>query len=335
MAASESPSLMCRRMAAPGCCERSSGALADSSGPVSLGLRDMHGNLGWKGAAALWLATAAAASAQDAPPNYPPSLRREPLLLWLQRQTDIAPERVLAVTPQALTATISVFPAEGGPGPRVVIRAEALNSESYERAEALSWHMSVNTDCAARRVKLGATTGYAARNLLGEPRVLRPAETEWRTPGPGTALESVWRAGCDPAFKGPFQSASLKVAQADAPAAAAPEPSRVEPPAAAPPPAVPATPPVSPPARPSAPPSGAAVAQVGALPSEAEAKALLARLAGQIGEREHWVETATVGGRVWRRAIVGGFADAAEAARFCADIKAGGGDCFVRPGRPG
>jgi len=50
-----------------------------------------------------------------------------------------------------------------------------------------------------------------------------------------------------------------------------------------------------------------------------------------LGGREAWIEQAQVAGRTWHRAIVGGFADAADAARFCAGLKAGGHDCFVRP----
>lgn len=273
----------------------------------------MYLRAGLAGAVAVWLALGAPSAAQDAP-EFPSSLERDPLLLWLQRQTDIPPDRVLAVTPQALTAVVSVLPAGGDAGPRVVIRAEALNAQSYERAGALSWSMSVNADCVGRRVKLGETTGFSARNLLGGRRMLQAGEETWRTPGAGTALENVWRAACDPAFQGPFATGPLRIAAADSA-----EPAPAE--APAPPAAAPA--------------GGGPVAQVGAVTSEAEARGLLKRLAPQIGGRAHWVETATVKGKVWRRALVGGFADAADAGRFCAQVKAAGGACFVRPGGPG
>jgi DNA polymerase-3 subunit beta len=40
-------------------------------------------------------------------------------------------------------------------------------------------------------VKLGDTTGYPERNLLGERKVLRPAEADWRSPEAGTASEEL------------------------------------------------------------------------------------------------------------------------------------------------
>ena len=275
----------------------------------------------WRGAAlagaAGWLISGGAAAAQETP-AFPASLEREPLLLWLQRETDIAPERVVAVTPQALTSIVSTFPASPGQGPRVVIRAEALNADTFARTGALSWHVSVSADCAGHRVRLGETTGYPMRNLLGDRRPLRPAESEWRAPERGTALDNAWRAACEADFKGPFGARSVKVAQETA----SPPATRSEatPVARAPKPA----------------PSGATgrvgglVAQVGASPSDADARGLIAALGSRLGGREAWVEKARVEGRTWYRAVVGGFADAGEANGFCAALKAAGRGCFVR-----
>ena len=64
-------------------------------------------------AASVWLAGAGLAAAQN-PVVFPSSLDREPLLSWLRRETDIGFDRVVAVTPQALTSIVSTFPA--GPG---------------------------------------------------------------------------------------------------------------------------------------------------------------------------------------------------------------------------
>jgi hypothetical protein len=295
----------------------------------------------WRGlvmTAALAASLGGGARAQE-PAAFPPSLQREPLLLWLERETDILPARVVAVTPQALTAVVSSFPAGPGQPPRVVIRAEAMSAETFARTGALSWHVSLSADCDKRLVRLGETTGYPQRNLLGERRVLRPAETAWRTPQKGTALEAALRAACDREFQGPFQMAAVKVADADAPPlelGAAPAPDAAAPPEAPAAPASPSAPVHAPPAPrpaprlPAARSGGAMVAQVGAAPTEAEAHGLLAALSGPIGGRQTWVETAEVGGRTWRRAVVGGFADAAEAERFCAGLKAAGKACFVR-----
>ena len=280
-------------------------------------------------AAVGWLASAAAAAAQ---PAFPESMERAALLKWMKRETDITPESVIALSPQAVTSIVSTFPAGGGQGPRLVLRAEALSPTTYEHTGALSWHVSLSADCKGHRVRLGQTTGYPERNLLGERQMMRSADADWRRPEPGTALDNAWRSACEPGFKGPFDSGGMTVAKSDAPPSAnapppAPAVARTSAPrsAAAPRPA----------ARQSSAggrANGAAV-QVGASASEAEARALLTSLSGQVRGRETWVETATVAGRVWRRALVGGFTDGAEAARFCAALKAEGRACFVRTAR--
>ncbi|MBX3482611.1 SPOR domain-containing protein [Phenylobacterium sp.] len=295
-------------------------------------------------AAAIGLMAAAGSAAQDQP-SFPSSLERGALLAWLQRETDILPDRVVAVTPQSITSVVSTFPAGGGQGPRVVIRAEALSADTFARTGSLSWHVSLNADCAGRRLRLGETTGYPQRNLLGERRILRDADTEWRVPEAGTALDFAWRAACDPNFEGPFQTRSLKVAQAETPAAPAPpvarpaaEPPSGGPPAKAPAPAVP-KPVVAPAPRPApaaAPPrTGGMVAQVGSSTSEADAKGILAKLGSRTEGRATWVEKAEVDGKTRYRAVVGGFGGAADANRFCADLKAAGRACLVRAGKAG
>ena len=292
------------------------------------------------------MAAAGVATAQ-APPSFPPAFEREPLLTWLKRETDITPERVVAVTPQVVTAVVSTFPSGGGQGPRVVIRAEALSPETHARTGALSWHVSMTADCAGHRVRLGETTGYPERNLLGERRVLRPPEPDWRVPEAGTALDNAWRLVCDRTFVGPFQDGANHVTrddapppEASAPAAAAPAapppataPPVTAPPVTAPPPKPPRAPratPISTAAQaPAAPPRGAGgvAVQVGSYPDVASANAALATLRDG---RAHGVEQAKVGGRTWYRVVVSGFATAAEAAYYCSQHQAAGGACFVR-----
>ena len=290
----------------------------------------MRAVAGAVGAAICWQAGAGLSWGQTSP--FPASLDLETLLVWLQRETDILPAQVVAVTPQALTSVVSTFPAGSGAGPRVVIRAEALSAEIFARTGAMSWHVSLNADCQARRVKLGETTGYPERNLLGDRKVLRVAEQDWRTPEPVTAVEHAWRAACESAFRGPFQSSTVRLAQIDPTPAA-----RSEPPPApvirnAPAPRAPATRVMTPvaPAR-----TSDLVAQLGAAPSDAAAKALIADLSGHLKGRRVWVEKADVAGRTWYRAVAGDFGDSAEAARFCADLRASGNACFVSPDRRG
>jgi hypothetical protein len=273
------------------------------------------------------------------PPSFPTAFDREALLAWLQRETDIAPDRVVAVTPQVVTAVVSSFPAVGGQGPRVVIRAEALNGETHARTGALSWHVSMSADCAAHRVRMGETTGYSARNLLGERRILRPAETDWRVPEAGTALDNAWKVACDAGFTGPFQDPSARNAHAGAPATQVQAPpAAATPPAPAPKPlgrtftrgsaaVPPAAPAPAPPARPQPAPRGGPAVQIGSFPDNASATAALAALGDG---RVHGLEVAVVGGRTWYRAIVSGFASTSEAAKYCAQRQAAGGTCFVR-----
>ncbi|WP_296594790.1 SPOR domain-containing protein [Phenylobacterium sp.] len=296
----------------------------------------------WALAAGVWLAGAGVSWGQNAPPTtYPPSMDREPLLTWLQRETDIQPDKVVAVTPQAVTSVMSTFPAAPGQSPRVVIRAEALSPETVAHTGALSWHVSMNADCESHKVRLGETTGYAERNLLGERKLLRAAENDWRTPDDGTALEAAWRAACRADFRGPFQAADAQpaVGTPQAPVAPVREPPPPRPvdakaAAAKPVPSKPAPSP-TPRATPAGPAAGALAVQVGATPSEAEASSLLASLRPKLGGRRAWIETAQVGGKTWRRVLVGGFTDGGEASRFCADLKAAGRACFVRPARTG
>ena len=73
--------------------------------------------------------------------------------------------------------------------------------------------------------------------------------------------------------------------------------------------------------------------QIGALPSEAAARKLLARAAGLVGSVDVGatarVEATASGGRTLYRARFSGFADRAGAARACATLKRGSFDCIA------
>lgn len=284
--------------------------------------------------AMLWLVGAGGATAQTT--SFPAALEREALLVWLQRETDILPDQVVAVTPQALTSIMSRFPAGAGSGPRLVIRAEALSPELQSRTGALSWHVSVTANCQTGQIRLGETTGYSQRNLLGERKVLRAAETAWRKPEAGAAVAQAWRAACQPGFMGPFASSAVKLAQAEtASPSMTPELSQAGPsgPAAILPivRAEPTLPRVRV-TKPSPAKSAGPAVQLAAVTSDAAARALLSSLKPSLSGRTTWVEKAEVSGRAWYRAMVGGFANAGEAARFCAGLKAADQSCFVRSG---
>ena len=74
--------------------------------------------------------------------------------------------------------------------------------------------------------------------------------------------------------------------------------------------------------------------QVGASPSEEDAKALLARVEKKFGADVSGLKTdvvaATVDGKQVYRALISGFAGASDANALCSRLKAGGQACFVR-----
>lgn len=120
-------------------------------------------------------------------------------------------------------------------------------------------------------------------------------------------------------------------AQQDAPDAKAATPAA--PPAAAPPPA-PVRPAATAPAAvapPKAADAGGATVQLGALETEADAKAEWDRLGRRMPEllanRRMTVSRTDVNGKTWFRIRVGGFADIAAATAFCGQVRAKGGAC--------
>jgi hypothetical protein len=149
------------------------------------------------------------------------------------------------------------------------------------------------------------------------------------------------------------------VAKADAPPALEPKPKVAKPPVVAkadpaPAPLRPALrPALDPPAAPPAPPEalkpkakpagpsapapaggGTVAVQVGASPSLPDIQGLLTRFkkkfAGELGGLSAGVATVQVDGKTVNRALVSGFASAAEAKAFCKTLSAAGQACFIR-----
>ncbi|MFN3513558.1 MAG: SPOR domain-containing protein [Phenylobacterium sp.] len=276
--------------------------------------------------AAVLLSAGPAAAQIEAPAvTFPESLEREALAAWLARDTDIRPQSVVAVTPDMLTAVIQTRLV--GTTVAVVVRGEALTPEGV-RDGVLSWHATVQVDCAAGRVRQGATTGYPVRNLLFEGRQIRDPDAGWIAPRPGDALDQVRRAACEPAFKSPLLDEAVLTPQAVAPPPAAPAPAAVK--------AVPQPPPAAPPAPKAVPQAqaGRFAVQVVAAGSPAEAEQVLKRLRTRLPEamadRPTAVVQAVVNGKTYHRALVTGFAQRAEAAAFCTALKAANQACFVR-----
>lgn len=280
-----------------------------------------------------------AALAQEGKPEitYPPSTGRADLTSWLQKETDVRPETVVAVSPDAVTSILQSRPVGGFIA--VILRGEVISSEAFDRDKVLSWHATVQVDCKTGKVRQGATTGYGARNLLFESRPIRPADLDWLTPVAGDALEAVRKATCERGFQGPLSDAPVPTVErapvaraAEAPApTATPKPVAPKPPpprAAAPAPAPVATPaprPVK---------ASSVVAQLAAAGSDAEAQRVLVRAQSRFGEAmtnlQTRVEKATVGGKIYYRAVVFGFTDKAAAGAFCAALKTSDQACFLR-----
>ncbi len=74
--------------------------------------------------------------------------------------------------------------------------------------------------------------------------------------------------------------------------------------------------------------------QVGASPSQDDAKGLMGRVqkkfSGEVSGFKTDVVAATVDGKTVYRALISGFAAAGDANRLCDQLKAGGQACFVR-----
>ncbi len=293
----------------------------------------------------LALAFAASARAQDqaSPVSFPETMDRPALLDWLKRETDISPKQVVAVGPSAITALMQVRRISDEPRFRMTMRAEAIDPTVREREGYLSWYMVLDVDCPAHKVRQGATTGYHARNLLEAGQEVRPDDSVWREPTPGAALDSVWRAVCEPNFRWPLvDSSDLVAAQ------------RVSLPRTPPPPRTPSPPKAkpltlrtfietpggadfsaaAPQPRPAAAVAGKGAVQIAASTSPAGARLALAGIKGKVAA---WrsplsghVETAVVKGATFYRVVIAGFDGARDGEAFCGTLRASGQACFVR-----
>lgn len=273
------------------------------------------------GVAAVSLALPAAARIEPPPVTYPAVLDRTTIVSWLGKETDVRPETVAAVTPEAVVSILQS--RQSGAAMSVVVRGEVLTPEVFIRDKVLSWHGTVQVDCARKRVRQGIITGYAARNLLFDGKPVRPADTDWRTPAAGEPLDQVRRAVCEPGFQPPLTASDTNaIALARPPAPRAPPKVQQA-----------SVPPEAPPAS-RAPTIAKISAQVAAAGSEPEAARTLEKVKAQFPERMAGLESrivrAVVRGKTYHRAIIVGFADRAAAAAFCVALQAGDQACFVR-----
>ncbi len=208
-----------------------------------------------------------------------------------------------------------------------MIRAEALNAETYQRDRRALLACLDERGLRGTPVRLGETTGYKQRNMLGDRKALRAAETEWRTPEAGTALDAAWRSTCQAGLQGTLPDLRLE-GGAVGQSAGDPDPrhirSETRPQRRRLGPSAAATP------------GGGTVVQVGASKSEADARALHRRPARQSGRppglgRDGAGRRPRPGGA----SLVGGSRTRPTRARFCAGLKAAGRGCLCARREPG
>lgn len=293
---------------------------------IKIALRDLAG-------CGLAVALAAAPGASQAAVSYPPSRALPDLAAWLQRDTPLAPNQIVDISPAALTAITSASPMGETRGFLANVSSEAVDPEVLAHEGIASWSIPVEVDCDRRQVRLGAMTGYQSRDLRTDPRLVRDADTTWVNPIRTAPLGAVIRALCDRDFHrplmGPFKGVAQKLTKA------APPP--VEP-KDAPRPALRSTlpPPSATPAKAKATSSGGGsfTVQIAAAASKPDTEALLAKFkkmyASEMGGLSGRVASLEVDGKPVNRALIAGFSSAAEAGAFCKTLSASGQACFIR-----
>ena len=276
---------------------------------------------------ALWAPSLAAQAAAALPafPAFPATTERTSTGRWLASQTDLPLPNVVLVGPGYVFSFVPPDPVAPPGGPVWKdIREEVTSQVMADRLGGRSATATLAFDCARGQATASNVIVYAGNNLLGDDgRSVSAAE--WLAANPGLYLMDLSRAACDPRFRGPFGGRPIP-AQAGAPRAvspgAGPEPSLARPSAALANSAI-------------AEPREAGVVhwvQVGAFTSVAAAeqrwRAIQRMLPAQSAARRLQTERAGRG-KTLIRALAGPF-HGAEADRFCAALRARGGDCLVR-----
>lgn len=236
--------------------------------------------------------------------EFPADLDLRPLRVWLSAETSIAPTEVVAVSLNDILAVTKVEALEGARALRVGFRAEVVNAALAQSEGYRSWSGRVDVDCEAGKVRLLAIERFAGRNLQGA-RTAEPFTGDWVAPPPGSGLDALAGAICNPSFERPYGGAPTPV-----------------------------QPVVAPPVEPARPAYLPMVAQVAAADSSAAAAGELARLRGRLGPEApplERVETVVVRGRTYYRAQFHGFETTEAAEALCARLKASRHECLIRP----
>lgn len=280
------------------------------------------------------LAAAVAAAQPIAYPSFPSDPGFTSVARWLERETGIARRNLIAVE-DGLAWALASPGGEVVSGQAADLRIEAVSAAGWKALGGRSATVVVDTDCTAQRAGVRSAALYAASNLLGEARKgLGPADI----PIGQDALKAVGVGLCQ---------REGRTAPPVAVASAEPSPAPPQPPAvpallfpAPSAPATPAPPPIQPRQAPPSPPAFSPdpvgpMAQVGAFTSSAAALLALRDLAMAEprllkGKLQRVEPMAAAGGALYR-ALVTGFASAAEAEAFCKAMSDARKACLVRP----
>lgn len=300
---------------------------------------------------------AGAATAQE----FPASIEQAALAAWLPRNTDIDPRTIVSTGGGRVISVVRRGPGAVSGEQRVTVRTEIVTRQAAEQSGALSETQDLTVDCKGRRVKAGQMWSFSRRNLQGTTKTIE-GWSEWAATEPGTTLARIVDAACGgrstasgqaapPApSRDPLAAAAFS-GGGDAPVSTSPATSTAPPPEAVetqplPDPAPLPSPPevggepeasrLAPPPRPATKPAANLqnLAQIGAANSPEGAQALLdafrAAHPDWMGDRATSIEATVVGGQTFHRALIGGFADAADVQAFCRQVTATGAGCVVR-----
>jgi hypothetical protein len=262
--------------------------------------------------AALWLLAAGARpELARVRATFPPALDAATVQDWLRRETGASASQIVAISPSAATRVLAV--EETGPDRRrLLVEAQALSAEAAARSGVLAWRTSLEADCASGRIRLGPTTGYASRRVVGAGVPLGAADPDWRIPMTGTQLDSLRQAACGP-------PAAPRAAPKPPLIAETSGPNAVEEPGPAPH-------------------SANLAVQVISSPNPAETAQALRRLqarpGGAVKGLQPRITSAQVRGQTTYRGLMTGFASRDAAAAFCRDLLAARQSCFLRQPPP-
>ena len=256
-------------------------------------------------------------------PPFPTSRALPAIALWARRNSDLPLPTIVGVGADSIFAVQRT--AQTAPlGVRAVIRQEAITPEFARRLGGRSAAMLVDLDCDRHRVFQRGVELYAGSNRQGPSRQLGAAK-DWQDIPPGTFMERVMIAICDPAWRPLYGEDPARPAPASPPPPA-PIVAEVLPPLA---PQLPAPASSRPEAVAPAAPSWGSRAELGRYDSLEAATAFWnAADLGSTGARLR-VELSVVAGRTVYRAVAEGFGDHAAAVAFCRQVQALAGDCAV------